>query len=191
MSAKLTAAEQRAFDDMEAALADDSSSQETVREVTVLETWLSVLSNIETVREEKISPSDALRTVALVPGLPIQEVTVVNELFSEMLLHARRIIELEIADDPDALMRGGSIDAEGNWAHYANIYLQWRTMLVAEEKRWDINGPYPLAHIAAITRAANFLFGQGLTSFLDQIGFEFNEEDEVLVSDASIGEEDQ
>ena len=191
MSTKLTAAEQRAFDDMEAALADDSTSQEAVREVTVLETWLSVLSNIETVREEKISPSDALRTVALVPGLPIQEVTVVNELFSEMLLHARRIIELEIADDPDALMRGGSIDAEGNWAHYANIYLQWRTMLIEEEKRWDINDPHPLAHIAAITRTANFLFGQGLTSFLDQIGFEFKEEDELMVSEASMGEEDR
>ena len=193
MNAKLSPTEQRALDDMEAALADVSveSGQEKAREITVLETWLAVLSNIETVAAEPVSPSQALKALRLAPGMQIKDVPDYLRMFYQILLEARDILEAEIINDPEALNRGGKNDAEDNWAHYATIYMQWRTLLVEHEKSWSITGENPIAHIAAITGAANFLVGEGLVAYLDQIGFKFTEEDEIMVTEASLGEEGQ
>ena len=59
----LTAAEQQALNDMEAALSakeNDGDSQAVEREITLLESWLSVLSNARGARDERITPSETI-----------------------------------------------------------------------------------------------------------------------------------
>ena len=68
----LTAAEQQALNDMEAAMAakeNDGDSQAVEREITLLESWLSVLSNAEGARGVRATPSETIAALGRHAGL--------------------------------------------------------------------------------------------------------------------------
>ena len=191
----LTAAEQQALNDMEAALSakeNDGDSQAVEREITLLESWLSVLSNAEDARDDRTSPSEAIAALSRHANLlTLQDVPWYFDRYYALLIGAHDIVLAQVEDNVEALNVSKEDDAEINWKHYANIYMLWRQHLMTAEREWDINATYAVAHLAALQDAAGFLFGPtGLVQHLDVIGFSMTPEDLEMMDAAAEAKDD-
>lgn len=191
----LTAAEQQALNDMEAALSakeNDGDSQAVEREITLLESWLSVLSNAEGARDERITPSETIAALGRHANLlTLADIPRYFDRYYELLIGAHNIVRTQVEDNVEALNVSKEDDAELNWKHYANIYMLWRQHLMTAEREWDINSEGAAAELAALQDAAGFLFGPtGLVQHLDVIGFSLTPEDMELMDDAAEAKDD-
>lgn len=191
----LTAAEQQALNDMEAALSakeNSADSQAVEREITLLESWLSVLSNAEGAREERIAPSETIAVLTRHANLlTLADIPWYFDRFYELLVGAHNIVLAQVEGNVEALNASKEDDAEVNWKHYANIYMLWRQHLVTAEREWDINAESAAAELAALQDAAGFLFGPtGLIQHLDAIGFSLTPEDLEMMDDAAEAKDD-
>lgn len=191
----LTAAEQQALNDMEAALSakeNDGDSQAVEREITLLESWLSVLSNAEGARDERITPSETIAALGRHANLlTLNDIPAYFDRYYELLIGAHNIVLAQVEDNVEALNVSKEDDAELNWKHYANIYMLWRQHLMTAEREWDINSEGAAAELAALQDAAGFLFGPtGLVQHLDAIGFSLTPEDMELMDDAAEAKDD-
>ena len=191
----LTAAEQQALNDMEAAMAakeNDGDSQAVEREITLLESWLSVLSNAEGARGVRATPSETIAGLSRHAGLlTLADIPAYFDQYYELLTGAYDIVRAQVEDNAEALNASKEDDAELNWKHYANIYMLWRQHLMTAEREWDINSEGAAAELAALQDAAGFLFGPtGLVQHLDVIGFSLTPEDMELMDDAAEGKDD-
>ena len=191
----LTAAEQQALNEMEAALSAKENfgdSQAVEREITLLESWLSVLSNAEGALEERIAPSETIAALSRHANLlTLNDIPAYFDRFHELLIGAHNIVLAQIEDNAEALNVPNADDAEVNWKHYANIYMLWRQYLVTAEREWDINAESAAAELAALQDAAGFLFGPtGLIQHLDVIGFSLTPEDIEMMDDAAEAKDD-
>ena len=191
----LTAAEQQALNDMEAALSakeNSGESQAVEREITLLESWLSVLSNAEGARGDRTTPSETIAALGRHANLlSLEEIPWYFDRYYELLIGAYDIVRAQVEDNVEALNVSKEDDAELNWKHYANIYMLWRQHLMTAEREWDINTAVAAAQLAALQDAAGFLFGPtGLVQHLDVIGFSLTPEDMELMDDAAEGKDD-
>lgn len=191
----LTAAEQQALNDMEAALSakeNDGDSQAVEREITLLESWLSVLSNAEGARDERITPSETIAALGRHANLlTLADIPRYFDRYYELLIGAYDSVRAQVEDNVEALNVSKEDDAELNWKHYANIYMLWRQHLVTAEREWDINSEGAAAELAALQDAAGFLFGPtGLVQHLDVIGFSLTPEDIEMMDDAAEAKDD-
>ena len=191
----LTAAEQQALNDMEAALSakeNDGDSQAVEREITLLESWLSVLSNAEGARSERTTPSETIAALGRHANLlTLDDIPGYFDRYYELLIGAYDIVRAQVEDNVEALNVPNADDAELNWKHYANIYMLWRQHLMTAEREWDINSEGAAAELAALQDAAGFLFGPtGLVQHLDVIGFSLTPEDMELMDDAAEAKDD-
>lgn len=120
----LTAAEQQALNDMEAALSakeNDGDSQAVEREITLLESWLSVLSNAEGARDERITPSETIAALGRHANLlTLADIPRYFDRYYELLIGAYDIVRAQVEDNVEALNVSKEDDAELNWKHYAN-----------------------------------------------------------------------
>lgn len=191
----LTAAEQQALNDMEAALSakeNDGDSQAVEREITLLESWLSVLSNAEGARDERITPSETIAALGRHANLlTLNDIPAYFDRYYELLIGAHNIVLAQVEDNVEALNVSKEDDAELNWKHYANIYMLWRQHLMTAEREWDINSEGAAAELAALQDAAGFLFGPtGLVQHLDAIGFSLDSADLEMMDAASEAKDD-
>ena len=191
----LTAAEQQALNDMEAALSakeNDGDSQAVEREITLLESWLSVLSNAEGARSERTTPSETIAALGRHANLlTLDDIPWYFNQYYELLIGAYDIVRAQVEDNVEALNVSKEDDAELNWKHYANIYMLWRQRLMTAEREWDINSEGAAAELAALQDAAGFLFGPtGLVQHLDVIGFSLTPEDMELMETAAEAKDD-
>lgn len=191
----LTAAEQQALNDMEVALSakeNSGDSQAVEREITLLESWLSVLSNAEGAREERIAPSEAIAALSRHANLlTLADIPAYFDRFHALLIGAHNIVLAQIEGNAEALNVSNEDDAEVNWKHYTNIYMLWRQHLVTAERGWDIKAAHAAAELAALQDAAGFLFGPtGLIQHLNAIGFSLTPEDLEMMDDAAEAKDD-
>lgn len=191
----LTAAEQQALNDMEAALSakeNDGDSQAVEREITLLESWLSVLSNAEGARSERTTPSETIAALGRHANLlTLKDIPGYFDRYYELLIGAYDIVLAQVEDNVVAPNVSKEDDAELNWKHYANIYMLWRQHLMTAEREWDINSEGAAAELAALQDSAGFLFGPtGLVQHLDVIGFSLTPEDMELMETAAEAEDD-
>lgn len=191
----LTAAEQQALNDMETALSakeNDGDSQAVEREITLLESWLSVLSNAEGARSERTTPSETIAALGRHANLlTLKDIPGYFDRYYELLIGAYDIVRAQVEDNVEALNVSKEDDAELNWKHYANIYMLWRQYLLTAEREWDINTAVAAARLAALQDAAGFLFGPtGLVQHLDVIGFSLTPEDIEMMETAAEAEDD-
>ena len=175
-----------------AAKENDGDSQAVEREITLLESWLSVLSNAEGARSERTTPSETIAALGRHANLlTLKDIPGYFDRYYELLIGAYDIVRAQVEDNVEALNVSKEDDAELNWKHYANIYMLWRQHLMTAEREWDINAPVAAARLAALQDAAGFLFGPtGLVQHLDVIGFSLTPEDMELMDDAAEGKDD-
>lgn len=150
---------------------------------TLLETWRLLLTNMETSRDQKVSPGLANRIVSTWPKLAFQDTVRYHEIYHELLMELREILHTEISVDPDAL-KNVEDDAVDNRSHYRNLLLCWNVAVMRWEHEWDAASPESHIRLAAIGDASQFFIGQqGIVAHLDQIGFVFDEADQMALAE--------
>lgn len=160
------------------------------REHTLLETWWEVLSNVDSMKDRRVTMEDALQTLNNHPYLKLFDVPVHNATFYSFLSDAFEALSYEIQSDPECLNRAEK-DAEENRAHYLNILISWGKLARQREEAWDVANPSAGPMLSGHIEAASFLMGsKGLLAHLGEIDFEYNEEDAEMVN-AAIRDDEQ
>ena len=167
-------------------------NEQTETSTTVLEAWESILGNVASVREERLSLKHVVTVMRRHEYLsPITEhYAGYSKKFYDVLEDALNLLQFEAESFPKA-KKAGDDDMEVNRVLYMNIYIGWMRLIQQEELDWDLGEEGSLGHMAALTDAAAFLLGdQGLITYLDAAGFEPTEEDKGLLSAAFTDEVD-
>ena len=99
--------------------------------------------------------------------------------------HVCVVLDNEISTDDQCLTyTEPAEDAKENSHHYKNLLLQWQLMFLQWELEWDPTTPYAAIELGAISEAHKMFFGQtGITAFLDNIGFEYTEDDQQVMQE--------
>lgn len=167
-------------------------NEQTETSTTVLEAWESILGNVASVREERLSLKHVVTVMRRHEYLsPITEhYAGYSKKFYDVLEDALDLLQFEAESFPKA-KKAGEDDMEVNRVLYMNIYIGWMRLIQQEELDWDLGKEDSLGHMAALTDAAAFLLGdQGLITYLDAAGFEPTAEDKDLLSEAFADEVD-
>lgn len=152
--------------------------------ITLLETWRELLKSIDTTRDEPIGPAEASRILQKWPNLKVQELSLHKAWFYDYLSTMHSILLLELAQDPAALQHIED-DAVDNHHHYLNLIMQWQLQLQHWTSSWDSDAKDAHITMAALAETQQFFFGpNGMSNHLDQIQFEFTEDDATLVAEA-------
>ena len=148
---------------------------------TLLETWAELLSNIEVAAAEPVTMQQAMSISRTWPQISIQETPEYHWAYHSNLTIMRDILTAEIESDPDCLKHGED-DGEANRHHYLNLLLLWQKQMLEWEKTWNAADKDSHIWLAAYSSTNAFVLGeQGMVAHLDEIEFEFSDEDAVLV----------
>ena len=154
------------------------------REHTMLETWREILSNVDTMKDRRVTMEDALQPLNNHPYLKLSEVSAHNAAFYSFLSEAFDALNYEIQSDPKCLSRTEN-DAEENRAHYLNLIINWGKIARAREEAWGATDPIAAPLLSGHIEAASFLMGsKGLLAHLGEIDFEYDDEDAQMVNAA-------
>ena len=153
---------------------------------TILEVWREVLKPAAVEARKKVTPRWASNMVAQYAGVTFADCNELRDRYFAKIAELLNILTLEIGTDPDCLSyTTPEDDALENSTHYKNLLLQWQLAVLNWEMEWDCTQPHAGAEIAAISEVHKMFFGDtGLTQFLDNIKFEFTEDDQQQLADA-------
>jgi hypothetical protein len=152
----------------------------------VLEVWREVLKPAAAEADKKVTPQWASRITSSYREVNFADMDYVRDSYFAKIGELARILELEIATDDDALSYATpEEDAAENAFHYKNLLLQWQLAVLSWEMDWSCNHEHAGAELAAISEVHKMFFGdQGLTAFLENIRFEFTDDDQQQLADA-------
>lgn len=152
---------------------------------TILEVWRAVLGPARQggLREHPITPQWASKIVGSYEGVTFADTPKVNSRFFDLVDDLGDLLDMEIESDDQCLTRTEpDLDAVENAEHYRNLLLSWQSYFLRQEMQWDATDPHAAIEIAALSECHKMFFGQtGLTSHLDSIKFEFNEEHQATL----------
>lgn len=154
----------------------------------VLEVWREVLSNGPELAKEKVSPQWASKIVATYVGVAFKDMEDVQAQYFAKIAELANILDLEIATDKECLTyRSAEEDKVENAVHYKNILRDWQLTFLQWELDWNCRDPYAAVELAAISEVHKMFFGPtGLTAYLDNIQFEFTEQDQKDLGEALL-----
>ncbi|USH45491.1 hypothetical protein SEA_DOTI_44 [Microbacterium phage DoTi] len=163
-------------------------------EITVLETWESVLSNIEQMENEKIEPSYAVNIVGKWPKLDYGDVPHFYKLFNEYLKRYRAVLEEQLRLHPDAKDNTGELgteesDAVANRDIYIELMFGWNVVTAELEHEWDALDVDAAEKIAAMGEAQLFVTGpQGMLQALTapNVGFQWTNEEQIALTERVV-----
>lgn len=149
----------------------------------ILEVWREVLKPAKDEADAKVTPQWASRMVQSHVGIGFADMNAFRDTYFGKLADLENILLLEIDSDPDCLkVDTPEEDVERNSFHYSNLLMQWQLQLMQWELDWDTASPEAAVELAAISETHKMFFGPtGLTAFLDNIKFEYTEDDQELL----------
>lgn len=152
----------------------------------VLEVWREVLANGPELAKEKVTPQWASKIVATYAGVSFADMEEVQASYFDKIGELANILDIEIASDKDCLTyRTSAEDAENNSLHYKNLLKDWQLTFMQWELDWNCLSSLAAVELAAISEVHKMFFGPtGLTAYLDNIKFEFTEDDSNLLAEA-------
>lgn len=151
---------------------------------TILEVWREVLKPADAESRKRITPQWATRVIASYSGLTYADMPAFRDYYFTSIIALGWILNEEIAEDDECLKHTTpEDDLQHNNHHYLNVLINWQRQFMQWELEWE-----PTAHNAAIQVAAlgevhkMFFDPQGLTALLDQIDFQFTDDDRDLLA---------
>ena len=158
----------------------------------VLQVWLEVLKVAESESEIPVSPQWASKMVGSYAGVTFPDCLELHDRFFAKLIQLRDILAREIANDDDCLTyTTPEEDALENALHYKNLLMLWQMAVLQWELDWDCADPMAAVELAAISEVHKIFFGNGaqpgMTAYLDNIRFEFNDDDQADLASALEG----
>lgn len=147
----------------------------------ILQIWREVLKPAHAESVHKPTPQWANKMLAQYQGITFADMVVIRDLYFGKLFELEDILLAEIATDEDCLTyTSPEEDVENNSGHYRNMLLEWQLRFLDWEMAWDCTDQHAACELAAISEVYNIVFGQtGLTAFLDNIKFEFGEQEQA------------
>lgn len=166
---------------------DDISSIPTPNEPakyrTLLEIWGVILEPAVggEMREEPISPQWATKMVTTYPGIGFKQVTPIHYGVFALAAELAGILKEEVASDDECLKKASAEeDAEENAGHYRSLLAGWQIHLLLKELEWNPEDDDAAVQLAVLSEVQQMFLGQtGLVAHLDNIGFEFTEDDQA------------
>jgi hypothetical protein len=154
----------------------------------VLEVWREVLSNGPELAKEKVSPQWASKIVGTYSGVTFADMEDVQEGYFGKIAELAKILDIEIASDKECLTyRSAAEDALENGPHYKNLLRDWQLTFLQWELDWNCRDAMAAVELAAISEVHKMFFGPtGLTAYLDNIKFEYTEQDQMDLADALV-----
>jgi hypothetical protein len=151
----------------------------------ILQVWREVLKPATDELGKPVTPQWASRICASYQQMRFDMMNEFRDVYFGKLAALCVVLEDEIAGDADCLSyTEPAEDAKENSHHYKNLLLQWQLMFLQWELDWDPTTPYAALELAAISEAHNMFFGStGITAFLDNIGFEYTEDDQRVMQE--------
>lgn len=155
---------------------------------TVLEVWREVLKPAKDEATYPPTPAWSNRIISAYHGIEFKDMIAFRDSYFAKVDELFNILLLEISYDNDCLSwPTPEEDAENNAVHYKNLLLQWQMAVQQWELDWECTSPTAAVELAAISEVHKMFFGQtGLTAFLDNIKFEFTEDDQTEMAEALI-----
>ena len=152
----------------------------------VLEVWTEVLSNGPELAKEKVSPQWASKIVGTYAGVTFADMEDVQNSYFSKIATLADILAAQIATDKDCLSyTTPEEDALENSKHYKQLLTDWQLTFLQWELDWNCRDPHAASELAAISEVHKMFFGPtGLTAYLDNIKFEFNESDQMELANA-------
>lgn len=157
---------------------------------TLLEVWRAVLEPARdgSMDDETISPQWATKIVSTYQGLTYQDTPAVHRGVFTMADEMGTILDEIIDSDPNCLKRTEpDLDATENAQHYLDLITKWQVYMLLQELAWDPSAPDAAVQIAIMSEVHQMFLGpNGLVNHLDQIKFQFTEENQQQVADELI-----
>lgn len=153
---------------------------------TILEVWREVLKPAAAESVKRITPQWATRVIASYSGLTYADMPTFRDLYFGSIITLAEILDQEIADDDEALKHtSAEDDLQHNNHHYLNVLINWQRQFMQWEIEWEPTDPHAALKVAALGEVHKMFFDpQGLTALLDQINFEFTDDDRDLLSES-------
>lgn len=152
----------------------------------LLRVWREILAPASDPKVQRVTPQWATRLVSTHAGLTFADVQKVCDRYFERLGILTEILDAEIATDPNCLSYTTiEEDAELNRDHYLNLLMLWQQQFLLWELEWSCTADDAAIDIASADEVFRFFFGQtGITAYLDNIGFQFDEIDQEQITEA-------
>lgn len=153
---------------------------------TILEVWQNVLAPAEADSERKIAPGWASKITTMYPQIKIQQMKEFGRRYFAKIAELKDILDEEIATDADAFSHlSPEEDRDENRVHYLNLLLLWQSRIIIWEAEWDCTDELSAVELGVISEVHKMFFSEiGVTSYLDNIGFQFTEDDQVEMATA-------
>jgi hypothetical protein len=152
----------------------------------ILQVWREVLKPAQAELNAPITPQWATRIIGGHLHLTFKDMLDFRELFFGKLAKLEQILLDEIATDDDCLSyTTPEEDVEENSGHYLNLLRDWQIQFLRWEMAWDCQDPLAAVELAATSEVHRMFFSQtGIATFLDNIKFEFTDQDQANLAEA-------
>ena len=147
----------------------------------VLEVWREVLRPAAAEATKRVTPQWANRIVASYSGIDFADMERVRDSYFGKIAQLGAILEQEIDGDDECLNPATpEEDVAENAHHYKNLLLNWQLQFLQWELEWECTSPDAAVELAAISEVHKMFFSAtGVTAYLDNIRFEFTEDDQA------------
>lgn len=151
---------------------------------SILEVWREVLKPARTERLAKITPQWANRICTTYREVNFDDMLEFRDRYFDKIAELEDILAGEIESDDECLnVTKPEEDVEHNSHHYLNVLTNWQKTFLTWELEWDCADTDASIELAAISEVHRMFFDQnGITALLDQIKFEFSDNDRDLLA---------
>lgn len=152
----------------------------------ILEVWREVLKPARAEATAKVTPQYAGRITASYKGIDFGDMEVFRDRFYGKIMELEDILLAVIDSDDQCLLAATpEEDREANSKHYRTLLLEWQKQFLAWELAWETTDPFAAVEMGAIGEVHKMIFGdQGITAFLQNIQFQFTEQDQAEIATA-------
>lgn len=152
---------------------------------TVLEVWREVLKPARTEAGKRVTASWASKIVQSYPEITFAQMAEFRDRYYGKIEELYQILLEEIASDDECLSyRDPAEDAAENAEHYKNLLTLWQQRVLSWELAWVHDDPMAGVELGAIAEVHKMFFSNvGIAAFLDNIKFEFTEDDQQQLAE--------
>lgn len=148
---------------------------------TLLEIWDAVLTPAASERTKRPTAQWANTITSRYREIDFKDMLDFSESYFDKVQELQQILRHHIEEDDEALKQPTpEEDLEYNGARYKQLLIDWQKAFLLWELAWDCTDASAAIDIAAISEVHKMFFDQqGLIALLEQINFEFTEQDQA------------
>lgn len=168
-------------------MSDDLTVEDIISEAqeasyhSLLEVWSVVLAPVVSERTKRPTPQWTNRIVGTYNGIAFKDMIDFQESYYDKVEELRQILAYHIEEDDEALnVMSAEEDLEHNGTRYKQVLIDWQKAFLLWELAWDCTDASAAVDLAAIAEVHKMFFNEnGLVALLEQIQFQFTEQDQA------------